>query len=209
MWSCRRTSPLWPPAGLRPELASDLNLLADVESAGGATVYRITEASLRRAMDAGRTASELHELLATHSATPVPQALTYLVDDIARQHGRLRGGHAASFLRAEDEVLLSEVLAHPIAGALGLRRIAPTVLVSPLDLTELLDGLRSAGFSPVAEDAAGAVLDLRPAVRRIPAHPRPAARRWPPAELDAQRVAELVGRMRAGDRAAAVARERR
>ena len=194
------------PGRLRPELAAELGLLADVESSGSATVYRITEASLRRAMDAGRTANELHEVLATHSTTPVPQALRYMVDDIARQHGRLRGGQAGSFLRAEDEVLLAEVLAHPISAALGVRRVAPSVLVSPLELAELLDGLRAAGFAPVAEDAGGGVLDLRPPVRRLPARPRPPVRRWPPAELDGSRLGELVGRMRAGDRAAAAPR---
>jgi hypothetical protein len=194
------------PGRLRPELAAEFGLLADVESSGSATVYRITEASLRRAMDAGRTASELHEVLATHSVTPVPQGLSYLVDDVARQHGRLRGGQAGSFLRAEDEVLLAEVLAHPIAAALGVRRIAPSVLVSPLELAELLDGLRAAGFAPVAEDAGGGVLDLRPPARRIPARPRPPVRRWAPTELDGSRLSELVARMRAGDRAAAAPR---
>ena len=44
--------------------------MAEVESAGGATVYRFTEATVRRALDAGRTAAELHELFATRSATP-------------------------------------------------------------------------------------------------------------------------------------------
>ena len=96
-----------------------------------------------------------------------PQGLTYLVDDVARRHGRLRGGAAASFLRSDDEVLIAEVLASPAAGSLELRRIAPTVAVSPLPLAELMDGLRGAGFTPAAEDEGGAVLDLTDRGRRI------------------------------------------
>ncbi len=42
------------PGPLEPELAAELDLMAEVESAGGATVYRFTESTVRRALDAGR-----------------------------------------------------------------------------------------------------------------------------------------------------------
>jgi hypothetical protein len=165
------------PGPLEPGLERELGLVGEVESAGGATVYRFTEATIRRALDAGRTAAEVHELFATRSATPVPQGLTYLVDDVARKHGRLRGGAASSFLRSDDEVLIAEVLASAAARPLELRRIAPTVAVSPLPLAELMDGLRDAGFTPAAEDQGGAVLDLTDRGRRIPPRRRTGAPR--------------------------------
>ncbi|WP_219417924.1 helicase-associated domain-containing protein [Pseudonocardia nigra] len=193
------------PGPLEPELARELDLMAEVESAGGATVYRFTEGTVRRALDAGRTAGDLHELLAKRSATPVPQGLTYLVDDVARRHGRLRGGVAASFLRSDDEVLIAEVLAHPDAAPLELRRIAPTVVVSPLPLVELLEGLRGAGFSPAAEDTGGAVLDLSDRGRHTSPRRRAAGRGAPP-EPGAEHLAALVSRMRAGDAMAGVRR---
>ena len=74
---------------------ASLAMLADVESSGGATVYRFTESSVRRALDAGRSASECHAFLAAVSRTAVPQPLTYLIDDVARRHGRLRVGAAS------------------------------------------------------------------------------------------------------------------
>jgi len=193
------------PGPLEAGLARELGLMAEVESAGGATVYRFTEQTVRRALDAGRSATDLHQLLERRSATPVPQGLTYLVDDVARRHGRLRGGAAAAFLRSDDEVLLAEVLAHPDAIGLELRRIAPTVVVSPLPLAELLAALRAAGFSPVAEDPAGAVLDLVDPGRRTSPARRAPDRGLPPkpgaAQLDA-----LVARMRSGDALASVRR---
>ncbi len=194
------------PGPLVPELARELDLMADVESAGGAIVYRFTEASVRRALDAGRTAAELRDVLLARSATPVPQALSYLVDDVARRYGRLRGGVAASFLRSDDEVLLCEVLAHPDAAVLALRRIAPTVAVSPLPLVDLVGRLRAAGFSPAAEDAAGGVLDLGDRGRRIEPRRRAAARPVGPTEPDGARVASVVARMRAGDALAGIRR---
>ncbi|MDD7969164.1 helicase-associated domain-containing protein [Actinomycetospora lemnae] len=195
------------PGRLEPELAAALDRVADVESAGGATVYRISEASVRRALDLGQTAADLHELFATRSATPVPQGLTYLVDDVARRHGRLRGGAAASFLRSEDEALVAEVLAHPQAERLELRRIAPTVLVSPQPLVDVLAALREAGLSPVAEDDVGGVLDLRPRGRRTPAR-RPERAVGTAPTLSEDQITALVAQLRAGDRAATAARGR-
>jgi len=192
------------PGPLEAGLARELDLAADVESAGGATVYRFSDASIRRALDAGRSAADLHHLFATRSATPVPQGLTYLVDDVARRHGRLRGGGAAAFLRSDDEVLLAEVLAHPDALAWELRRIAPTVLVSTLSLVELMDALRAAGFSPAAEGTAGEVLDLSVRGRRT-APRRRSTRTGPPALDDAQ-VDALVTRMRSGETIAGLRR---
>lgn len=189
------------PGPLQPELAAEMALVADVESAGGATVYRVGERTVRRALDAGRTATELHELFRSRSRTPVPQGLEYLIDDVARRHGRLRGGAAGSFLRCDDEALLTEVLANPEAARLELRRIAPTVLVSPLPLVDVLDGLRSAGFTPAAEGPDGRVLDLRPAGRRVPVRPRPERHPVvPPTPSDSQ-LAAVVRRLRVGDQA--------
>jgi hypothetical protein len=63
------------PGPLDDELARALGLMADIESSGGATVYRFTETSVRRALDAGRSASECQAFLESVSRTPVPQPL--------------------------------------------------------------------------------------------------------------------------------------
>jgi hypothetical protein len=195
------------PGPLEPMLAADMAAVANVESAGSATVYRVTEASVRRALDSGRTAEELHDLFRTRSRTPVPQGLTYLIDDVARRHGRLRGGAAAAFLRCDDQVLLAEVAAHPAAARLELRKIAPTVLVSPVPLGEVLEELRGAGFAPAAEDANGHVLDLKPAGLRLPAPARPRARAVG-TSLSPERALALVEQIRAGDATAGMRRGR-
>lgn len=189
------------PGPLRPDLAAELALVADVESAGNATVYRVSESSIRRALDAGRTATELHELFRTRSRTPVPQALGYLIDDVARRHGRLRGGTAGSFLRCDDATLLAEVLANAEAHRLELRRIAPTVLVSPLPLIDVLEGLRSAGFTPAAEGPDGRVMDLRPTGRRVAARPRPDRHPVVPPTPSDEQLAAVVRQLRVGDQA--------
>lgn len=192
------------PGPLEPDLARQIEAVADVESAGHATMYRVSEASVRRALDSGRTADELHELFRTRSRTPVPQSLSYLIDDVARRHGRLRGGVAAAFLRCDDEVLLSEVLSTQAATELELRRIAPTVVVSPYPLAEVLEALRAAGFAPAAEGPDGRVVDLRPSGRRIPARSRQTRRTEPTrtGPIPEEQLTAVVAHVRAGDKAA-------
>ncbi|MFD6857181.1 helicase-associated domain-containing protein [Rhodococcus sp. NPDC060090] len=189
------------PGPLVPELAGRVALVADVESAGAATVYRISEGTVRRALDAGLGAGELHALFSAHSRTPVPQSLTYLIDDVARRHGRLRAGIASSFVRADDPALLAEVLATPVAATLALRAVAPTVAISQAPLAEVLTSLRQAGFAPAGEDASGAVLDLRPRGARLVV-PRSRPRYAGPLPPNDEQLETLVRTLRAGDRAA-------
>jgi hypothetical protein len=194
------------PGPLEPELAREIGLVADVESGGGATVYRVTEDTVRRALDAGRIAADLHELFRSRSVTPVPQSLSYLIDDVARRHGRLRGGTAAAFLRCDDAVILTELLAHPVAARCGLRRLAPTVLVSQMSLAALLDEVRAAGFTPVAEGTDGEVVDLRAGARRARVRPQATRRAAVLPIPSAEQLAGLVAAVRAGDTAATTPR---
>ncbi|WP_372499495.1 helicase-associated domain-containing protein, partial [Streptomyces lichenis] len=162
------------PGPLRRPLADTLGVLADVESKGGATVYRFTPASVRRALDAGQSASDLQAFLTAHSRTPVPQPLSYLIDDVARRHGHLRIGAASAYVRCDDESVLGEIMADRRAAALRLRRLAPTVLAAQADPAALLDGLRAMGFAPAAESAEGDVLISRARAHRTRPRTAPA-----------------------------------
>jgi hypothetical protein len=196
------------PGPPEPALAAELDLVAEHESGGGASVYRVTAASLRRALDAGYAGPDLHTLFARRSRTPVPQALTYLVDDVSRTHGGLRTGTATSYLRSDDEGLISAALADRRLSGLQLRRLAPTVLVTPFSSARLLTAMRDAGYSPVPEDATGAAVLTRPKVRRAAA--RPALEPSPDAldapGLTASRLLGIVEEIRRGDARARAAR---
>ncbi|KAB1988507.1 helicase C-terminal domain-containing protein [Streptomyces triticiradicis] len=195
------------PGPLERPLADTLGVLADVESKGGATVYRFTPASVRRALDAGRSASDLHAFLAAHSRTPVPQPLAYLIDDMARRHGHLRIGAASAYVRCDDEAVLNEILADKRSQEFGVRRIAPTVLVAQADPTTLLAGLRTMGFAPAAESAEGDVLISRAHAHRTP--PRQAPEPVPdgPPVPDATLLGAAIRAIRAGDLASTAPRK--
>jgi len=190
------------PGPLESGIARSLQLLADVESRGAATVYRFTGPSVRRALDVGWTAAEVHAFLASASRTPVPQPLTYLVDDAVRTFGQVRVGAAESFIRSDDEAALAAILHHPRAATLGLRRIAPTVVVSTTPVDLLLTRLRDLGAAPVVEGPDGTVRVGRPDEVRART---PKSRG--PAHHDARhavQVAAAVRSLRAGDAAARV-----
>ncbi|BBH65757.1 hypothetical protein ACTI_24420 [Actinoplanes sp. OR16] len=194
------------PGPPEPDLAGELDAVAEPESAGAASVFRVTPASVRRALDIGYRADDLHTLFRRRSRTPVPQTLTYLIDDTARKHGGLRSGSAGSYLRSDDEALLAEVLGDKRLVPVDLRRIAPTVLVSPRPVARLLGALRDAGYAPVAEDAGGAMVLTRPKARRAPTRtPRIAEPLGPPL-LAGPRLAGVVEQLRRGDIATRAAR---
>ncbi|MES9543135.1 helicase-associated domain-containing protein [Actinomadura sp. NPDC000600] len=190
------------PGPLVTDLARELALAADVESTGGATVYRFTPESIRRALDAGRTAADVTDLLTRHSATPLPQPLVYLIDDVARRHGHLRVGALSSYVRTDSPATLDEILADRRAAPLRLHRLAPTVLASGLQRADLLDGLRAMGLAPVAEAPGGGVIVTRPDAQR--ADPPPTAeivRLRPDDRTDASMISAAVRALRAGDEA--------
>lgn len=190
------------PGPLEKRLARQLALLADVESRGGATVYRFAAGSVRRAFDAGWSAAEVHNFLAGSSRTPVPQSLSYLVDDVARRFGTVRAGYAGAFLRSDDETALTALLHDPGAAALRLRRLAPTVLVSDVPLDTLLPRLRELGVAPVVEAADGTVRVARPDTFRA-RRPRTPAAPLRQEVRSAARISAVVKAVRAGDRAIA------
>jgi Helicase conserved C-terminal domain len=187
------------PGPLTAVIARRLTLLADTESRGHATVYRVSESSIRRALDAGMDAEGIHAFLADISRTPVPQALSYLVDDVARRHGAVRVGTGLAYLRCDAPETLSLIVEDRRLASLGLHRIAPTVLISAAPTSEVIPALRAAGYAPAAEDPSGGLVIRRPEDRRVRA-PRAASTitaRAPEETL----INAAVRTLRAGDRA--------
>ena len=183
-----------------PTLARELAAVADLESSGGASVYRITEATVRRALDTGRSAAGLHAFFTQRSRTAVPQALAYLIDDASRRHGTLRAGVASVYLRCDEEALLDRAVADRSLSELALRRVAPTVAISSTPLAKLLETLRAHGYAPAAESPEGEVVALEFDAPRAPTKPpeRTFATRMASLDSTTQR-ADLVRRIRSGD----------
>ncbi len=156
------------PGPLEHRVGRTIRLLAAQESRGAGGVFRFSTASLRRAFDAGWTSDRVLGWLAEHSSTGVPQPLEYLVGDVARRHGRIRLGTVGSWLQTDDEAVIAQIMGHPEATGLGLRRLAPGVLVADAEADEVATLLREIGLSPAAEDSSGRLLTSPPVRRARP-----------------------------------------
>ena len=184
------------PGRLDGAARSLMRLVSDVESRGGATVHRFSEESVRRALDLGWTADRVLEELAAVSRTGVPQPLDYLVRDVSRRHGLARVGACAAYLRCDDAALLDRIERDRALGMLQWRRIAPTVLVTPVPAPTVLDLLREEQYGPVADGGDGG-LELATASQRRA--PRPSSPPVRVSGVDEVVAAQVVAVMRRGD----------
>ena len=188
------------PGPLTSEAAHLMSLLADVESAGAATVFRISDSSVRRALDAGMSSMEVLDAFTRLSKTELPQPLRYLVEDVARKHGSIRVGLASAYIRSDDETLIAQLLTDKKFAALRLIKLAPTVLATSATADVVLERLRESGLSPMAESAEGVMVVTRSTNRRAPS--RRVTHEVNEAKTPSEKLlAAAVRALRAGDHA--------
>ncbi len=178
------------PGPLEPDMGAFLENIAELESPGVASVWRISDASVRRGLDAGLTAEEIHAWLNDHVMGEVPQGIAFLIDDTARTHGSIRAGAAMSYIRSADPALITTA-AEKLSGI--IRPLAPTVAVSQLPLPKLMEALRKAGLQPTAEDETGAQLNMAPEPALVPATPSHLPR---PTAVTDEQAEQIIARLR-------------
>jgi len=161
------------PGPLEARLDTRLRELADVESSGLATTYRVTGGSINRAISAGDTADSLREFLLGISLTGIPQPLEYLIEETARRHGLVRVGTSerGSYVRSTDPNLLAAIAVDAGLAPIGLRRVGDG-LESHFVPELVFWALSDARYPVAAEDARGSIQSFdrrRPAPRPAPA----------------------------------------
>jgi hypothetical protein len=125
---------------------------------------------VRRAFDNGATPAALLDELRAVARKSLPQPLEYLVNDVARRHGEVGVIDVGCVVVGEAPALLAEIAAHRKLVALGLRSVAPTVLIAAGTADPTMAALRGAGYVPVLRGTDGAVV-VRSAERSVPTTP--------------------------------------
>ncbi len=160
---------------LHPGVERRLGDMAEWESGGAATVYRFTPAGIRRAVAQGIDATAFLDWLESLSATPVPQALGVLMADEGAATPTLTAHSAMTVLTGAADAIAS-LAADPSLAELGLREVAPGVIVSPVPLERvshvLLDNghqvaLPPGSAPPVLPSGATAAGTAAPDPRRV------------------------------------------
>ncbi len=180
------------PGPLAPHLDARLRSMADVEGRALASSYRVSTASLYRALASGETAESIRSFLGEISLTGIPQPLDYLITEAAARYGLVRVGSlegARTYVRTTDATLLRTLLVDHSIAALGLAR-AGDGLESRFDLELVFWTLSEARYPVAAENGAGEVILLK---RRQVARPG--------AVVAADPAISLIERLRLGSSA--------
>lgn len=191
------------PGPLHVELAREMSLIANIESKGGATVYRISEQSIRRALDNGRSSDDIKKFLMKISKTSLPQPLDYMITDMGKRYGKLRVGIGfSSYIRCEDDAQVAAILADKKLAHLQLRQLSNHVLMTEGDTHEALDALVSAGYFPALEDREGVLIARKHERARAKSKPRPPRISSDLATPSEELITAALRALRAGDKAA-------
>jgi len=83
------------PGPLEPALGRRLRMIADVESRGHATVFRLTNASIKRALSIEPDPDSWQQFLAGIGSKGLPQPVAYLINDASRKIPAPRQLHTA------------------------------------------------------------------------------------------------------------------
>lgn len=167
------------PGPLSRAIDSRLRGFADVESRDLASSYRLSAASVTRALTAGDDAESMVAFLASISLTGIPQPVDYLIRDTAARYGRVRVGSidpanpaGPGYVSSTDEALLGTIAVDQTLGPLALVPSPDGRLRSILSADRVFWALSDARYPVVAENAAGDVVHLRRhALARVSAPP--------------------------------------
>jgi hypothetical protein len=152
------------PGPLTAPIDERLRGMSEAETRGLASSYRVTAASVIRALTAGETVPALREFLSGISLTGIPQPLEYLLNDTAARFGTLRVGgrdDGGAYVRSDDAALLDRLVVDPNLTPLGLQRLQPQRVETRFDAATLYWTLADARYPVVAEDVDGRVVQLR------------------------------------------------
>jgi hypothetical protein len=150
------------PGPLAPPIDARLRTMADVEGRALASIYRVSTASLSRAMAAGETESSIREFLGGIALTGIPQPLDYLLTEAASRYGLVRVGvtpEGRTYVSSTDGTLLRTLVVDHSIGSLGLVRSGDR-LESRYDRDLVFWALSEARYPVAAENAAGEIVTL-------------------------------------------------
>lgn len=131
------------------ELIYELDRIADREKSDSLYHYRITPASLHRALSEGMDLDSILKMLTTLSRTPLPQNVEYSLESWARSDGMVVFDPQHLKLLCESSEILDRISLHPELGRIGLERVDQNTLriCGSVDVDPLTDWIRDYGVS--------------------------------------------------------------
>jgi hypothetical protein len=150
------------PGPLATKVEAGLRRVAETESIGLASTYRLTPLSITQGLELGEKVDGIREMLVQLSGTSLPQPIEYLLTDVEKHFGRLLIGAGnqewRSQISSQDAVLLTEIASDTRLKPFALHRQAPELLACRFEPSVVYFGLRECGFLAVRVDGNGRVI---------------------------------------------------
>jgi len=133
------------PPDLNPDVAARLVRIADIESDGGAQVYRLSESLVTTAVQNGDNPDEICRFLEQLSPVPIPDTVRRLVEDAAKRVGKVKVMAATTVVVTTDPADLITACAVKVA---KLEAVAPTVAITNVAAAKVRAALERRGLAP-------------------------------------------------------------
>ena len=150
------------PGPLATKVEARLRKVAETESIGLASTYRLTPLSITHGLELGEKISEIREMLTQLSSVSLPQPVEYLLADVEKRFGKLQIGPGnlewRSQISSEDAMLLTEISSDTRLKPFALHRQAPELLACRFEPSVVYFGLRECGFLAIRVDGSGQVI---------------------------------------------------
>lgn len=125
-----------------------LDQVAELLRADTISRYRLTDASIQRAMEHGWEVRELLDFLGSHSEAEVPQNVRMTLTDWAERYGRITFWDVF-LMRVADRELAKELKAHPMIAPFLHGEVGPTALIcARKEYPKLVAALKEYGYWP-------------------------------------------------------------
>lgn len=156
------------PGPLAAAIDARLRGFADLEARDLASTFRVSAASVNRALAAGESAASIRAFLESISLTGVPQPLDYLIHEAARRFGSVRvssapeaDAPARTAIRSDDAELVKTLEVDQALSPVALRRVGEHRLLSRFPPDVVFWALSDARYPVAAEDADGRIVRLQ------------------------------------------------
>jgi Helicase conserved C-terminal domain len=136
--------------GVSVETQMFVDRIAELESEAGARLYRLTEASLRSAMDGGMASEDIEARLTSSVSVSLPQSVSYFIADVARKRQTAVVTGAVTVIASSDPALIAAAVRVKSA---GLRAIGLYTAVSMITPEKVRSALLAKGVHVTLEAA--------------------------------------------------------
>jgi hypothetical protein len=124
--------------------------VAQLEENHGASVFRITAATIGAALNRELEPAQIRGLLEAGAKAPLPDTVVRLLEDQCARYGQITLSHTQTLVSVTDPAILDTLLHDRKLSGLSIRRVAPDLAcIDTVDPRSAREALRVAGYLPV------------------------------------------------------------